>query len=233
MKHIRGFISTTQALRRTFLAPIETPRPQFLRTAFLPTFTQSRLLSIRRQPQQQDAQLQARARQVKDEEIRSEYIQLVNEDGKLDAPVRLHDALLKIERPDNFILQVSPGFRGRAPVCKVVNRLEMREQERAKAKAAHVSKNSIKQIELNWAIDAHDLSHRLKQLTNFLDKGRKVEVILTKKRGKRSPTVEEVKHVMDSVLQATKDANAMQVKPMEGEPGKHVVLAVKRKDLGQ
>ncbi|GAB1196467.1 hypothetical protein APSETT444_005738 [Aspergillus pseudonomiae] len=214
MKHIRGFISTTQALRRIFLAPIETPRPQFLRSAFLPTFAHSRLLSIRRQPQQQDALLQARARQVKDEEIRSEYIQLVNEDGKLDPPV-------------------SPGFRGRAPVCKVVNRLEMREQERAKAKAAHVNKNSLKQIELNWAIDAHDLAHRLKQLTSFLDKGRKVEVILTKKRGKRSPTVEEVKHVMDSVLQATKDANAMQVKPMEGEPGKHVVLVVKRKDSGQ
>jgi translation initiation factor IF-3 len=232
MKHIRGFISTTNALRRVFFTPIEAPRAQFFRYTSPATFAQSRFLSIRRQPQQ-NAQLQGRAKQVKDEEIRAEFITLVNEDGKLDPPTRLSDALLAIKRPDNFILQVSPGFRGRAPVCKVVNRLEMREQERAKAKAAHVTKNAAKQIELNWAIDVHDLSHRLKQLTSFLDKGRKVEVILTKKRGKRAPTVEEIKHVMDSVLQATKEANAMQIKPMEGEPGKHVILSVKKKDAGQ
>ncbi|KAB8231470.1 hypothetical protein ETB97_000829 [Aspergillus alliaceus] len=229
MKHLRSFISTTQALRRIFPSPLENTRPQFLRPISLPIVAQTRLLSGRRLSQP-DAQPQARARQVKDEEIRAEFIQLVNEDGKLDPPVRLRDALLTIDRPDHFILQVSPGFRGQAPVCKVVNRLEMREQERARAKAAHVSKNSLKQIELNWAIDPHDLSHRLKQLTGFLDKGRKVEVILTKKRGKRAPTVEEVKHLMDSVLQTTKDANAMQVKPMEGEPGKHVILVVKKKD---
>ncbi|KAE8352328.1 hypothetical protein BDV28DRAFT_135289 [Aspergillus coremiiformis] len=229
MKHIRGFISTTQALRRIFLAPIESPRPQFLRSTFLPTFAQVRLLSNRPQLKQDD-QLQAKAKLVKDEEIQSEFVQLVNEDGRLDPPVRLRNALLTIERPHNFILQVSPGVSDQLPICKVVNRQEMREHERAKAKAAHAAKTSTKQIELNWAIDAHDLSHRLKQLTAFLNKGRKVEIVLTKKKRKRAPTVEEVKHLMDSIFQTTKKANAMLVKPMEGEPGKHLVLIVKKKD---
>ncbi|KAF7594672.1 hypothetical protein BBP40_008565 [Aspergillus hancockii] len=228
MKHLRGFISTTQALRRIFLTPVEYPRAQYFRYSPPFTFAQSRFFSARRQPQK-NAQLQ-KPTQLKDEEIKSNYIQLVNEEGKLDPPIKLQNALMAIDRPDNFILQVKPGYRFHPPVCKVVNKLQMREQERAKAKATHVTKNAIKQIELNWAIDAHDLSHRLKQLASFLEKGLKVEVILTKKRGKRAPTVEEIKQVMDSVLQATKEANAMQVKPMEGEPGKHVILSVKKKD---
>jgi translation initiation factor IF-3 len=85
-----------------------------------------------------------------------------------------------------------------------------------------------KQIELNWAIDAHDLAHRLKQLTNFLEKGRKVEVIMKRKKAKRSPTVEEIKQVIQSVLDTTREAGGTQVKAMEGEPGKQVIITVKK-----
>ncbi|KAE8149399.1 translation initiation factor IF-3, C-terminal domain-containing protein [Aspergillus avenaceus] len=230
MKHMRQLIFATQAFRRIFLPPVQVSKFQPFRHTSLPSITQSRFISRSRRPSKQDQQKEQQARQIRDEEIKSEFIQLVNEDGGLNPPVTLEDALMMIQRPDNFILQVSPGSRFRPPVCKIVNRFEMREHERAKAKAAHVNRSALKQIELNWAIDAHDLSHRLKQLIGFLEKGRKVEIILTKKRGKRAPNVEEVKHVMDSVLQATKEADAMQVKPMEGEPGKHVVLVVKKKD---
>lgn len=108
--------------------------------------------------------------------------------------------------------------------------MEAREAERARAKAAHALKASTKQVELNWAIDAHDLSHRLKQLSKFLGKGRKVEIILTRKQGKRPPTAQEVKHVMDSVLETVREADSLQVRPMEGEPGRHVTLVAKKRD---
>ncbi|KAF9885101.1 hypothetical protein FE257_000741 [Aspergillus nanangensis] len=230
MKHIRGLISTTQALRHTFLAPPTFPQTQFLRYTLIPVIAQpqSRFYSIRRRPA--NAQLLARSKQVKDEDIRSQHVQIVNEEGGLDSPMRLRDALNSFDRSENFLLQVSPGSIDRPPVCKIVSRVALREQERAKAKVTHAAKTAVKQIELNWAIDAHDLAHRLKQLTTFLEKGRKVEIILTRKKGKRPPNVEEVKHLMDSVMQTTKEADAVQMRPMEGEPGKHVILVVKKRD---
>lgn len=87
-----------------------------------------------------------------------------------------------------------------------------------------------KKIELNWAIDPHDLSHRLKQLANFLDKGRRVDLTLMRKRGKRRPTPEEIQHVMDRVTEGIEAANGCQLKPMDGQPGKQVLMYVKRKD---
>ncbi|KAL4888734.1 translation initiation factor IF-3, C-terminal domain-containing protein [Aspergillus ambiguus] len=231
MKHIRGLLSTTQALRHTFLSSAVSPSPvHCTRYNSPPILTQLRLYSTRRRQPPGNAQLLARLKQVKDEEIRSEYVRIVNEGGGLDAPVRLRDALSAFDRSENFLLQVSPGSRDQPPVCKIVSRVAIKEQERAKAKATHAAKTAVKQIELNWAIDAHDLAHRLKQLTTFLEKGRKVEVVLTRKKGKRAPTVEEVKHVMDSVMQTTREADAVQVRPMEGEPGKHVILVVKKRD---
>ena len=233
MKHIRNLISTTQALRHVFVAPLQAPRSQVLRHSAALTLNQSRLyhasprsLAIPRPPAQNADQ----GTQLRDEAIEAAVIQVVNEQGTLDPPARLNDVLRSFNRKENFLLQVSPTLKDRPTVCKIVNRIELRDHERAKAKAAHAAKVSTKQLELNWAINAHDLSHRLKQLTTFLDKGRKVEIILTRKKGKRSPNMEEIKHLMDSVIATVKEANAMQVRPMEGDPGKHVVLVVKKNE---
>ncbi|KAL4782021.1 translation initiation factor IF-3, C-terminal domain-containing protein [Aspergillus varians] len=228
MKHMRGLVSISQALRQTFLVPQTLPRPQFFRCPPVQPSSQIRLRHWN--PRNGPPNQAAKPEELKDEAIRADYIQIVNEDNKLDPPVRLTSVLSSIERPAHFVLQVAPGARDKPPICKIVNRRELRERERALTKAAQASKTSVKQIELNWAIDPHDLSHRLKQMTNFLEKGRQVEIILTRKKHKRTPTPEEVKNVMEKVLQAVKDAGAVQISPMEGEPGKRVMLTVKKKD---
>ncbi|PLB43661.1 hypothetical protein P170DRAFT_441118 [Aspergillus steynii IBT 23096] len=237
MKHMRNLISTTQALRRVFITPLQVPRSQFLRHFAAPTLNQSRLYHasprspfIARSSPTSPPPNQDPGDQLRDEAIEADIIQVVNDAGGLNPPARLRDVLRSFNRKENFLLQVSPTLPDRPTVCKIVNRIALRDHERAKAKAAHAAKVSTKQLELNWAINAHDLAHRLKQLTTFLDKGRKVEIILTRKRGKRSPNVEEIKHLMDSVITTVKEANAMQVRPMEGDPGKHVLLVVKKKD---
>lgn len=225
MKHIRGLVTTTQALHQTFLVPHVLPRSQFLRYAPVQSSSQLRYRFTSSRYSQP-----AKTDEFRDEGIQADFIQLVGEDNKLMPPVQLNSVLASIERPAQFVLQVAPGAPDRPPICKVVNRDQMRQRERAVAKTAQATKLSVKQIELNWAIDAHDLSHRLKQLASFLEKGRQVEVILTKKKHKRNATPEEVKNVMDKVLQAVRDANAIQVSAMEGQPGKRVMLTVKQKD---
>ncbi|KAL2865403.1 putative translation initiation factor IF3 [Aspergillus lucknowensis] len=229
MAHTRGLVSTTQALRQIFLVPQTTPRVQFFRYCRIGTLPLPRLLHSNRRFRQHPRP-PTNNEQIIDEAIEASYVQVVNDEGRLDPPERLQSVLRSLKRPDSFLLQVSPGTRDQPPVCKIMDRVALQEHERAQAKAARTAKTSLKQMELNWAIDAHDLSHRLKQLTTFIEKGRTVELILTRKMGKRRPTLEEVKGLMDKVLQAVKDANAIQVSPMKGEPGKHLVLAVKKKD---
>lgn len=244
MKHLRGLISTAQALRRIFIVPLDFVRLQ------LPEHHYSVHNCIQQQRFLQTSRARTAAaasrsltssgtqqKQLRDEDIGSEYVQLVNETGGLDQPRRLRDVLCSLDRSQDFLMQVSAGAPRQPPICKIFNKLEMqereRERERAKSKAAQTAqtaKSAIKQIEINWSIDTHDLSHRLKKLADFLGKGRRVEVILTRKKGKRSPTSDEVKHLMDSLMEATKQANAALVKPIEGEPGKHVVVVVKGKD---
>jgi translation initiation factor IF-3 len=154
-------------------------------------------------------------------------VQVVNEEGNLDEPQKLLDVLASFDRNKFFCIQVAAAAGpSKPPICKILNKKEYRESEKAKIKAAKSAAQSTKQVELNWAIDAHDLQHRLKQLATFLDKGRKVEVILTRKKHKRSATVDEIKNVMQSVMDTIREAGGTQIKPMEGEPGKHVILTV-------
>lgn len=227
MKHIRGLVSTAQALRRSLL-PLEFTRAPFVK--YNVPLRQAQLRFLKYSRSTTDAGPPAKPGPIKDEDIPADIVQVVNENGGLDPPVQKADVLRSLQRPEYSLVQVAPATADRPPVCKILSRRVMWEQERAKAKAAHAAKTSLKQIELNWAIDNHDLSHRLKQLVAFLDKGVKVEIILTRKRGKRAPTPEEVKNLMDNVLATIEEANAIQVKAMEGEPGKHVLMTVKKKD---
>ncbi|KAL2841558.1 translation initiation factor IF-3, C-terminal domain-containing protein [Aspergillus pseudoustus] len=235
MKHIRGLVSTTQVLRWIFLAPQTIPRAQCAYPIHnqislqLRTFNSSCAHFRYRGPSSAAFGSPDMPEQLKDEAIGTQYIRLVNEDGSLDPPERLTNILRSIERPENFVLQLSPKSRtDEPPVCKIVNRALLRDMERASAKAARATKASVKQMELNWAIDNNDLTYRLKQITTFLDKGAKVEITLMRKKHKRPPTVEEVKSVIDKVLQTVKDAGALQTKPMEGEPGKRLTIVVKK-----
>jgi translation initiation factor IF-3 len=231
MNHLHGFVTTAQALRYVFLH-----RPQIKRYSFhIYQFLQSdiRFRSLHyartRTAAKTAASAQSKTGIIQNEDIRADTIQLVNENGSLDPPERTADVLRSLQRNEYALVQVSPGGVNQPPVCKILSKRMMREQEKAKAKATHSSKMTTKQIELNWAIDPHDLSHRLKQLLSFLDKGRKVEITLTRKKGKRAPTVEEVNNLMDSVMDTIEEANAMQVKPMEGQPGKHVLIIATKK----
>lgn len=209
-------------------------RTQYLRYTPIRNQTQSRFIQNtppRLWKNDQPADADTKQGPFQDEDIPSEFIQVVNDEGKLEPPQRLSEILDSLNRNTHFVVQVSPGAPEQPPICRILNKQAVREYIRAKEKAAHVARTSLKQIELNWAIDSHDLSHRLKQLTDFLKKGRKVEILLTRKRRKRAPTPEEIKHLMNSVMETTQKADGMLVKPIEGEPGKQVLMIVKRKDL--
>jgi translation initiation factor IF-3 len=167
-------------------------------------------------------------------EIEADIIQLVNQDGQLDLPTRKSNILFSMRPSEQVLVQLDAATSNRPTVCKIMPLTEFRDQERTKEKASrmakHTAKTSTKQIELNWSIDLHDLSHRLKKISSFIDKGRTVEIVLTKKRGKRMATADDIKQLMDRIRAAIEEANAHQVKPMDGEIGKTLTITIERKN---
>ncbi len=137
-----------------------------------------------------------------------------------------------IDRRNELLIQVAGPEEGRWAVCKVMSKQALRESEKARAKnmkqAAKSSK--VKELELNWAIDEHDLQHRLDKLQGFLEKGHKVDVVLAGKRRGRQATLEEckivLKKVRDRVLQTE---GAREVREKEGEMPGPVMLHLEGK----
>lgn len=112
------------------------------------------------------------------------------------------------------------------PVCKMVNRKEEYEKEKArktKEKGAKkvVDPTSVKTLELNWAIDVNnDLNHRLNKVKEFLAEGRRVEIVLAKKKRGRVATREECDNVLSRINAAIEEVKgAKQIKAMEGKVG--------------
>ncbi|OQD78479.1 hypothetical protein PENDEC_c001G05066 [Penicillium decumbens] len=231
MNHIRGLTSTAQALRQTFLTSVRSQRTVITRSSRI-NHVHPIQIGLQKRSLQHSRSLAFSDyhKMPTNEAIGAPYVQLVDKDNNLQPPVRLSQVLASFDPREFFLQQVDAGAPDKPPVCKILNKKETKAKERARAKAAKASKIQNKKLELNWAIDAHDLKHRLGQLTTFLEKGYKVELVLTKKKGKRAATVDEIKHVMQSVMDTTKQIGGTQVKGMEGEPGKHVILTVKKEN---
>lgn len=243
MASLRGMASTSLLLRQAFAAsryratnsrPFQTPLPiqpvarGQRRTVYRPAGAVINPTATNRV-----AKVQRYSRPINDE-IEADIIQIVGQNGQLESPTRKSNILLAMRRNEQVLVQLDPGSSTRSPVCKIMSMSDFRNEERAKEKAVrmakHAAKTSTKQIELNWSIDPHDLSHRLKRLSEFVDKGRTVEIVLTKKRNKRMATADEIKQLMDRLRAAIEEANAHQTKPMDGEIGKTLTITVEKKN---
>ena len=112
------------------------------------------------------------------------------------------------------------------PVCKIVSKKDYhKQQEKRKADAkekrrASALTSSVKTLELNWAIDANDLSHRLNRAQEFLAEGRKVEIVLAAKKRGRKASPEECQGVLKRIRGVVGGVDgAKEERPMEGKLG--------------
>jgi translation initiation factor IF-3 len=159
-----------------------------------------RLLPSKSQTSAQPAKLQF----PRNEAIKPFLVRFVDPaTGRLSDPEPLSKFLLGIDRSLHDLVEVSPGIVKLLPSLNTRGRSSKagtagagnKDQEKEKKKSALVNKT----IELNYAIDAHDLQHRLQKLREFLEKGYRVEVVLARKRRTRLTTIEERQKVLESV----------------------------------
>ncbi len=163
---------------------------------------------------------------VYDEEIQSFLINFVDEEGKFHPLRPLNEVLNSIDRTTQHLIQVvaaNPRSK-QPPTCKIFSKEVLRATSVEEIKKATRTDQS-KQVEVNWAIDAADLSYRLKKIVDFLEEGRRVEILIMAKRRSRKASVEEAQDVFHKVMEAAEAVEgSRQCKPMEGSVGSMVKL---------
>lgn len=172
--------------------------------------------------------------------IKEPWVHLRGLDGKLTEKQRPADIISRLDRTRYSLAMVwappkpQPGEPEVPkdtdlpdwPVCVIVDRRAEAAALQAKAKEERRKQVSKKELEINWAIAAHDLGFRTRQLQNFLKKGHRVEIMLLTKRDKKQKkqaTKEECQEVVRLIKEAVAEVPKVQeVKPMDGELGKVV-----------
>lgn len=163
-------------------------------------------------------------------------MQVVDDVTKSLLPPQLrNDVLSSLDRKTHRLVCVSPPPSSQSgeewiPTCKIVSKKEQYHADKAKQAQQKAAKkkgspDSIKTLELNWAIDSNDLGHRLKRAEEFLQEGRKVEIVLAKKKGGRIATTEECEAVLERIEEVVENVKgAKESKKMQGKVGGVVTL---------
>ncbi len=168
-----------------------------------------------------------------DEQIDTPEVRVKSDDGGgLSEPRDLFQVLDSIDRSTQHVLQLSKPGEHEYAVVRVVQRKDLIKQIRDKEDAARQAKmaqkeKKPKQIELNWAISSNDLQLKLKQMEDFLRKGKKVELMLAAKRHQRKASIEEAEALMRTIKDKLNEIGAIEVAPMEGGLLKQALMTVK------
>lgn len=177
--------------------------------------------SINSQPAEKAAQAPA------NEAIGSLYVNFVDPEGSMHARQPLRALLPTYDRATHSLVVVQPGDPGgdemrRWPVVKLFSHDELRQREKDKLQLQREQKRSVssKTVELSWTVSAHDLVHRLRKAKEFLEQGRKVVVLLVRKRRAREVEAEECRDLVEKVeAELGSVPGAKQSKEPEGRIG--------------
>ncbi|EXJ65903.1 uncharacterized protein A1O5_10879 [Cladophialophora psammophila CBS 110553] len=166
------------------------------------------------------------------EKIRSPKVQLKGLDGKLSEPQPLYKLLDSIDRTNQYVLQMNKPEQGEMAIVQIVTRADLiqrinRQEDMLKNQKRLEKEKRPKQLELNWAISANDLQLKMKQMQEFLKKGKKVELLLANKRHQRKASQAEAEALLKTVREKIEEVGAAEVVPMEGAILRQALLTVK------
>lgn len=175
------------------------------------------------------------------EEITARFIHLVDPvtNTLSPEPVTRYSVLRDLDTKTHRLVQLSPdpppgrNYSEFTPTCKIVSKKEAYEDEKRAKDLAKAKKRALKvmggaglkTLELNWAIDQHDLGHRMTRFKEFLLEGRRVEIVLAAKKRGRKASREECEAVLEKVMQVVGEVEgAKQREEMQGKIGGFVTM---------
>ncbi|KAI7855604.1 translation initiation factor IF-3, C-terminal domain-containing protein [Circinella umbellata] len=144
------------------------------------------------------------SRPRRDEEITSRFITFIDDKGQvLEQRARLDDVLHSFDRSQYFLMEVQPG---KTPVCRLFDKKAMFEKQKQKKKTKQTNPEAVvKEIVFGWNVSEHDMEHKLGRAKQFLEKGNKVKIEITTKKGQQRLDKQEKAQVVERVAEHLSD----------------------------
>jgi translation initiation factor IF-3 len=157
------------------------------------------------------------------QQIRSDSIRLVDQNGNMVGVVQVHEGLRMAEAAGLDLVEISPTAK--PPVCKILDYGKYKYEIQKKAHDARKKQKviQIKEIKLRPTIDKHDLDIKIRNVLGFLDEGDKVRITL-RFRGREMDHSEIGMKILEKVQEALKDHSKIENSPRI--EGKQIVMLV-------
>ncbi|KAI1500530.1 hypothetical protein F5X99DRAFT_385679 [Biscogniauxia marginata] len=173
------------------------------------------------------------------EEIPYKWVRLVprSPGGELSPPQRLDSVLQRLNLDTHVLIMVASPPKPKPPtpeeaadpyyvpppaaaICKIGDLAAMAAVEEERRKSQRRKNVNRKELEFGWAIAPNDLLHKLQRLRAFLERGKRVEVLLAQKRGARKAKLEECEALVRAIRAgAASVPKAREVRKTDGELG--------------
>ena len=110
--------------------------------------------------------------------IDSQEVRLVDEEGQMVGVIPLSEALRRAEAVGLDLVEVSPNAT--PPVCKILDYGKFKYEAQKKASAARKKQRviDVKEIKMRPNIDSNDYNIKMRKIHEFLSEGDKVKVTL-------------------------------------------------------
>jgi translation initiation factor IF-3 len=169
-----------------------------------------------------------------DEEIQDGWISLVDRGGVYHPRVSLDETMRAINRLTEHLVQVTPADpdTGKLATCKVYSKIQLKAAHAAKKRLARGAKSKVvpsKTLELNWAIAEGDLAVKMMQMETFLMEGRRVEVLLARRKRARVVSQDECKALLKKVMEVAQRVPGAKEEKTEGSMGEKMSLVFENK----
>ncbi|KAI9149587.1 translation initiation factor IF-3 [Paramyrothecium foliicola] len=187
-------------------------------------------------------QQSGRSRPPQDHEITDPKIMVID-NGETEGPLSTRLVMSKLEPGESLrMIQPYKPATNESPVefavCKIVNKRdeyvrqqELKERKRADHQAGRTASKKLKEVDLTWIIGPNDLGTKLRQMSQFLQKGMKVEVVIARKKRTREASADEAANVLRKVREEIETQGFREAKPAEGEVGASMRLYLEGKQF--
>lgn len=125
---------------------------------------------------------------------------MINANSEMLGVMTTRDAQRLADQQGLDLVEVSPNAE--PPVCKIMDFGKFRYEESIKRKLARKNQKmtQIKEVKFHASVDTNDLSHKLRQIKEFLAEGHKVKITL-QYRGRENAHKELGMEVVNRVIQ--------------------------------
>jgi translation initiation factor IF-3 len=174
------------------------------------------------------------AQALHDHDIPYQWVRIRDAEGKLSAPQRTESVLITLPAKHSLVMLAHPPPQDpnsatvqiSAAICRIVDYTSIKTTEKAeKQQQQQVAAQQTKQLEFSWSIAPNDLTHKIKRLQEFLEKGMRVEVLLARKKGGRVAAPDEAAALVERVREiAAAVPGTAEYKRADGSPGSRITL---------